>query len=145
MHFLDFFMFNTICPRIINLLFILQVYIKMTLAPASMLFFTRMYAAAVRSALTISNNSNKDIIMNISENATSVRPEVKDVATVLQQVKTTIRQRYLHTVVNLKSERKWVKTRITAYGTAWDNCHVGQLITMIKQSACGQAINGEVT
>ena len=58
--------------------------------------------------------------MNISENATSVRPEVKDVATVLQQVKTTIQQRYPYTVVNLKVERKGVKTTITAYGIGMD-------------------------
>ena len=90
------------------------------LAPASRLSFTRIYGQLFDLALTISDNFNKDIIMNISENATSVRPEVKDVATVLQQVKTTIQQRYPYTVVNLKVERKGVKTTITAYGIGMD-------------------------
>jgi hypothetical protein len=98
------------------------------LAPASRLSFTRIYAAAVRSALTISDNFYKDIIMNISENITSISLEVKDVATVLQQVKTAIQQRYPGIVVNLKAERKGVKTTIRAYGAglgkAYDQVHV---------------------
>jgi isocitrate dehydrogenase kinase/phosphatase len=49
---------------------------------------------------------------------TSGRQEEKDVANVLQQVKTTIQRRYPNTVVSLRVERKGVKTTISAYGTA---------------------------
>ena len=38
-------------------------------------------------------------------------------AKLLQEVKTTIRQQYPNIVVNLKIERKWIKTTINAYHT----------------------------
>lgn len=48
------------------------------LAPASRTSFTRIYAAAVLTALTLSDNFNKDIIMNISENVNFHKPGSKN-------------------------------------------------------------------
>ena len=52
-------------------------------------------------------------MFNRNLNRTSTSMEVKEMAKVLQKVKTTIRQKYPYIVVNLKAERKGVKTTIT--------------------------------
>jgi hypothetical protein len=55
--------------------------------------------------------------MNVTkQKLTSSRQEVKDVATILQQVKNTIQRRYPNTVVSLREKRKRVETTIRAYG-----------------------------
>ena len=59
-------------------------------------------------------------MFNQNLNRTSTSMEVKEMAKVLQKVKTTIRQKYPYIVVNLKAERKGVKTTINAYGTGVD-------------------------
>jgi hypothetical protein len=48
---------------------------------------------------------------------TSVGQEVKETAKLLEDVKTTIRQQYPNIVVNLKVQRKGIKTTINAYGS----------------------------
>ena len=53
---------------------------------------------------------NRELIL------TSERQEVKEKANVLEQVKTTIQRRYPNTIVNLKVQRKGVRTTIHVWG-----------------------------
>jgi hypothetical protein len=53
--------------------------------------------------------------MTMSE-ATCAHEEVKDGVSRSEQIKTAIQQRYPNTVVSLRVERKWIKTKVEEYG-----------------------------